>query len=73
MRRFIPNFVEIVKLIIDMLKKNSEVKWTAEAKSSFARIKKVISEALVLASPDYLKDFLILSFASKHTLATVLL
>ena len=32
LRRFIPNFVEIVKLITDMLKKNSEVKWTIEAK-----------------------------------------
>jgi hypothetical protein len=73
LRRFIPNFVEIVKLIIDMLKKNNEVKWTAEAKESFARIKKVISEAPILASLDYLKDFLIFSFTSEHTLSVVLL
>jgi hypothetical protein len=62
-----------VKLITDMLKKNSKVKWTAEAKASFARIKKVISKAPILASPDYLKDFLIFSFASEHTVAAVLL
>jgi hypothetical protein len=73
LRRFIPNFAEIVKLITYMLKKNNEVKWTAEAKASFERIKKVISEALVLASPNYLKGFIIFSFASEHTLATVLL
>jgi hypothetical protein len=73
LRRFIPNFVEIMKLITDMLKKNNEVKWMAEAKASFARIKKVIGEAPVLANPDYLKEFLIFSFASKHTIATVLL
>jgi hypothetical protein len=73
LRRFIPNFAEIVKLITGMLKKNNEVKWTTEAKESFARIKKVISEAPVLASPDYLKDFLIFSFASEHTIAAVLL
>ena len=73
MRRFIPNFAEIVKLITGMLKKNSEVKWIAEAKESFARIKKVISEAPVLASPDYLKDFLIFSFTSEHTIVMVLL
>jgi hypothetical protein len=73
LRRFIPNFVEIVKLITDMLKKNKEVKWTAESKASFAHIKKAISEAPILASPDYLKDFLIFSFSSKHTLAAVLL
>jgi hypothetical protein len=73
LRRFIPNFAEIVKLITDMLKKNSEVKWTNEAKASFQRIKKVISEAPVLASPDYTKEFLIFSFASEHTIAVVLL
>ena len=73
MRIFIPNFAENVKLIIDMLRKNSEVKWTAEAKESFTHIKKVISEVPVLASPDYLKDFLIFSFASEHTLVVGLL
>jgi hypothetical protein len=73
LRRFIPNFAEIVKLITDMLKKNSEMKWTSEAKASFQRIKKVISEAPVLASPDYTKEFLIFSFASEHTIAVVLL
>jgi hypothetical protein len=73
LRRFVPNFAEIVKLITDMLRKNSEVKWTTEAKASFDHIKKVISEAPVLASPDYLKEFFIFSFASEHTLAVVLL
>ena len=56
-----------------MLKKENEVKWTTEAKASFTHIKKVISVAPMLASPDYLKYFLILSFASKHTIAAVLL
>jgi hypothetical protein len=73
LRRFIPNFVEIVKLIIDTLKKNNEVKWTVEAKASFACIKKVISKAPVLESLNYLKDFLIFSFTSEHTLTVVLL
>jgi hypothetical protein len=73
LRRFVPNFAEIVKLITDMLKKNSEVKWTTEARASFDHIKKVISEAPVLASPNYLKEFFIFSFASEHTLAVVLL
>jgi len=35
LRRFIPNFVEIIKLITDMLKKDNEVKWTKESKASF--------------------------------------
>jgi hypothetical protein len=73
LRRFIPNFAEIVKLITDMLKKDSEVKWKSESKTSFQCIKKVISEALVLTSPDYTKEFLIFSFSSEHTIAAVLL
>jgi hypothetical protein len=56
-----------------MLKKDSGVNWTNEARESFAHIKKVISEAPMLASPNYLKDFLIFSFASEHTIAAVLL
>ena len=56
-----------------MLKKDNGVNWTTEARAYFARIKKVISEAPVLESPDYLKDFLIFSFSSEHTIAAVLL
>jgi len=73
LRRFILNFAKIVKLIIDMLKNDSEVKWTTKAKVSFEHIKKVIGEAPVLASPDYTKEFLIFSFSSEHTITTVLL
>jgi hypothetical protein len=56
-----------------MLKKDNEIKWTVEAKASFKRVKKAISEAPVLASPDYTKEFVIFSFASEHTIAAVLL
>ena len=56
-----------------MLKKDNGVNCTTEARASFAHIKKVISEAPVLASPYYLKDFLIFSFASEHTIAAMLL
>jgi hypothetical protein len=73
LRRFIPNIVEIVKLITYMLKRDNEVKWTTEAKAYFECIKKAIGEALVLASLDYMKEFLIFSFAFEHTIAFVLL
>jgi hypothetical protein len=73
LRRFIPNFVEIIKLITNMLKKDNEVKWTAEAKASFECVKKAIGEAPVLVSLDYTKEFLIFSFASKHIVAAILL
>jgi len=35
LRRSIPNYVEIVKEIIDMLNKDRQVKWVPEAKHSF--------------------------------------
>jgi len=59
LRRFIPNFVEIVKLITDMLKRDNEVKWTTKYKVSFERIKKVIGEEPVLSNLDYMKELFI--------------
>jgi len=73
LRRFVSNFFELVKHIIDMLRKGNEVKWTAEPKEYFFQIKRALTEASVLISPDYSKDFLIFSFPSFDTVATVLL
>ena len=42
-------------------------------KASFSHIKKIIGEPPVLASPDYLKEFFIFSFAFEHTILGVLL
>ena len=73
LRRFVSNFVELVKHITAMLRKGNEVKWTVEPRESFAQIKRALTEAPVLISPDYSKDFLIFSFASFDMIATVLL
>jgi hypothetical protein len=73
LRRFVSNFAELVKHITTMLRKGNEVKWTAEPRESFDQIKKALTEAPMLTSPDYSKDFLIFSFASYDTIAVVLL
>ena len=73
MRRFITNFVEVVKYVNSLLKKDNNFKWSDEAKKSFTDIKRDSSEALVLVSTNFDKDFMIFSFASKHTIAGVLL
>jgi len=73
LRIFIPNYAEIVKDITDMLQKNHEVKGTISSRHAFDHIKKAISEAPTLASPDYTKPFSIFSFASEITLIVVLL
>ena len=43
LKRFITNFVEVVKYINNMLKKDSNFKWSIEAKISFIDIKKALS------------------------------
>ena len=56
-----------------MLKKDTEIKWTDQARSSFEDIKKAIMEAPTLISLDYTKGFYIFSFASYDTVAAILL
>jgi ribonuclease HI len=73
LRRFVSNFAELVKHITTMLRKGHEIKWTAESRNSFDQVKKALTEAPVLVSPDYSKDFMIFSFASFDTVAAVLL
>ena len=64
---------EIFRYITEMLKKDNDVKWTAESREAFNRIKSAFAEAPVLASLEYSKPFMIFSFASPHTVAAVLL
>ena len=73
MRRFITNFAEVVKYINNILKKDNNFKWSDEAKQSFTDIKRALSEAHVLVSPNFDKDFMLFSFASEYTIAGVIL
>jgi hypothetical protein len=73
LRCFVPNFVEIMKPITNMLKKDVVIKWSLEEKSYFQTIKQALVEAPVLASPDYTKEFFIFSFASVETIVVVML
>jgi hypothetical protein len=73
LRRFVSNFSELVKEITIMLTKGNKIKWTVESHSSFDQIKKVVTEASMLISPNYSKYFVILSFASFDTVTVILL
>ena len=50
-----------------MIIKDNDVKWMNEAKTPFEHIKRII-KAIVLASPNFLKDFQIFYFAFEHTI-----
>eukprot|EP00253_Pinus_taeda_P027021 PITA_27021 len=73
LRRFIPNLAKLIRLLNNMLKKDSKVKWTVEAKQAFEEIKMALTKTPVLTSPTFDRDFMIFSFASEHTIAVVLL
>eukprot|EP00253_Pinus_taeda_P002233 PITA_02233 len=71
LRRFVPNLVEHLREITNMLKKDSQVKWMEEAVKSFNLVKLALSSAPVLISPDYTEDFILFSFASGHTMTNL--
>ena len=73
LRRFIHNLAELIILLNNMLKKDSKVNWTIEAKKAFEEIKIALTKTPVLTSPKFDRDFIIFSFASEHTIAAVLL
>ena len=56
-----------------MLRKGSEIKWTPEARKYFKDIKVALTKAPILVSPDFVKDFILFYFSSKHTIVGVLL
>ncbi|HEX4851448.1 MAG TPA: ribonuclease H family protein, partial [Puia sp.] len=71
-RKFITGFAEIVQPLNAMLKKDAQMEWMPVAKAAFEDIKEAISDAPVLASPDYTCPFYIYSFASSHSVAAAL-
>ena len=64
---------ELIRLLNNMLKKDSKIKWTIEAKKAFEDIKRALINTPVLTSPRFDRDFIIFSFASEHTVVVVLL
>jgi hypothetical protein len=73
LRRFVLNFVEIVKPISKMLNKGEKMDWTIKALNEFISIKRDIKEAPILKSLDCSKPFQFCSFASYHTIVAVML
>eukprot|EP00253_Pinus_taeda_P013363 PITA_13363 len=73
LRRFIPNLAELSRLLNNMLKEDSKVKWTVEANQAFEGITLALTQTPVLTNPQFDKEFIIFSFASQHTIAVVLL
>jgi hypothetical protein len=72
-RRFVPNFVERIKPMSALLKKDISFRWDDKAIKSFEDIKDAISQAPILISRDYSRYFIIFSFAYQDTITGVLM
>jgi hypothetical protein len=71
-RKFTPDFAEIIKPLQKMIRKDANFKWDDERKDAFNNIKASISRASVLRSPNFNRDFSLYTFAFDQSLAAVL-
>ena len=71
-RRFVPDFTQIVKPLQQMVKQSVQFKWTDVEKNAFSKIKTAVAHAPSLKSPYFEKDFILYTFTSDDSLAAVL-
>jgi hypothetical protein len=72
-RRFIERFSKIVKPLTTLLEKRKEFKWDDKCQSSFEELKKKLTTAIVLITPDIHKGFDVYCDASQQGLGCVLM
>ena len=71
-KRFIPDFSQIVLPLQNMIKKNSVFKWLHKEKEAFDLIKQEIINAPTLNTPKFSKHFTLYTLATETSYATVL-
>jgi hypothetical protein len=71
-RRFIQGFSRITAVLTKLLQKNVEYKWTEECQSAFQQLKEKLTEAPVLAFPDYELKFILTTDACDSGIGGVL-
>ena len=72
MYRFISDFVETIKPLQEMIKKDENLKWNKERKEEFSNIKEAIAKDPTLRIPDFQKDFILYTLASDHSIMAML-
>jgi hypothetical protein len=71
--RFIEEFSKISKPMTELLEKDKKFKWTSACETSFQELKKRLTIAPILVTPDMEKSFSIYCDASGRGLACVLM
>lgn len=71
-RRFVPDFSKLSQPLTSLLKKGKHFKWGKDQQQAFVDLKRNLTEAPVLACPDFTKTFTIQTDASDFGLGVVL-
>ena len=71
-RRFISGFMEIVKPLQEMIKKDSNFKWIKEINEAFYKIKESIVDSSTLRSPNFGKKLILYTFCFHHSIVAML-
>lgn len=71
-RRFIKNFAKIAKPLNSLFKEGIEFKWEQEQEEAFTTLKHILTSDSLLQYPDFSKEFVLTTDASKEALGAVL-
>jgi len=71
-KRFVPDFSQIILPLQAMIKKNSVFKWRSAEKEAFELIKQSITNAPALNTPNFSNHFILYTIASNSSYAAVL-
>jgi hypothetical protein len=70
-RKFIPNYADIARPLIDLTKKNAKYEWSSEHEKSFRVLRDALTSAPVLRAPDPSKDYILHTDASNAAMSGV--
>ena len=71
-RRYIPNFVKICKPLNKLLRKDIKFNWDEDCQKAFKALKSYLLSPTILKYPDFKKEFILTTDASKIACGAVL-